>query len=130
MPPPPPPPSLSPWLPLIWHSCSGRCDTHTLSLSLSLSHVHTHLFLSIQPSAEFGSPVTGYVVEWGVVGGARHTLPHPPSPRVASLTNLSPDTQHTARVKVQYYTSLPRPLNFCVHDVFHVLLRAQSTISV
>ena len=54
-----------------------------------------------QESVEYGSGVLGYEVEWGPVGGARHVMPLPQSPCEVSLTQLSPNTPHTARVKVR-----------------------------
>lgn len=55
---------------------------------------------SLQASMEFGSTVMGYEVEWGAVGGVRHTKFIPHSPCMLSLSHLTPDTEHTARVKV------------------------------
>ena len=54
----------------------------------------------VQASVEYGSEVSGYEVEWGPVGGASHVMPLPQSPCEASLTHLSPNSSHTARVKV------------------------------
>lgn len=70
-----------------------------VSLIPILSTFHS-LLLCGQASMEFGSTVVGYEVEWGTVGGARHTKRLPHSPCVASLIHLTPDTEHTARVKV------------------------------
>ena len=64
-----------------------------------------------QPSVEFGSPISGYEVEWGSVGGVRHTMSRPQSPCMASLTHLSPDTEHTARIKVHVHVHVYVYLN-------------------
>ena len=78
--------------------------------------VFVSVFCCVKESLEFGSEVLGYEVKWGAVGGAKHVMPLPQSPCVASLTHLSPDTAHTARVKVSS-PSLSPSLSLLMSDV-------------
>lgn len=78
------------------HSAQLQWMVNTQDNSLHASFV----VCSLQASMEFGSTLMGYEVEWGAVGGAIHTKLLPPSPCVVSLSHLTSDTEHTARVKV------------------------------
>jgi hypothetical protein len=108
---------LSEWSECVGFTTAPGAPSPPDGLSVASLTAHSAQ-LHWKESTEFGSAVTGYEVEWGPVGGARHSMPLPPSPCMASLTHLSADTPHTTRVKVSVpFLKAVYFVNHCIGDI-------------